>query len=132
MTRAATNKLSCVEPRVPVGERLNVPRDIVCLTNGRYSVRLSARGGGQSQWGKLAVTRWSGDAVCDADGFHIYLRDLEDNFVWSAGYQPTRVLPDAYEFRSGGGVAEIARWNRGIECQLSVGVRSEEHTSELQ
>ena len=122
MTRAATNKLSLVEPRVAGGERLSVPRDIVCLTNGRYSVRLSARGGGQSQWGKLAVTRWSGAAVCDADGFHVYLRDLADNFVWSAGYQPTRVLPDAYEFRSGGGVAEIERWNRGIECQLSVGV----------
>ncbi|HEY3392347.1 MAG TPA: hypothetical protein VGK58_06555 [Lacipirellulaceae bacterium] len=99
-----------------------MPRDIVCLTNGRYSVRFSARGGGQSQWGKLAVTRWSGDAVCDADGFHVYLRDLEDNFVWSAGYQPTRVLPDAYEFRFGGGVAEIARLDRGIGCQLSVRV----------
>jgi cyclic beta-1,2-glucan synthetase len=122
MTRAATNKLSSTEPRAGAGERLCVPRDIVCLTNGRYSVRFSARGGGQSLWGKLAVTRSSGDAVCDADGFHVYLRDLDDNFVWSAGYQPTRVAADDYGFCCHGGIAEIARLDRGIECRLSVSV----------
>ena len=60
------------------------------------------------------------DATCDADGFHIYLRDLDDNFVWSAGYQPTRIAAAQYDFQCKGGIAEIVRVDRGIECRLSI------------
>jgi N,N'-diacetylchitobiose phosphorylase len=130
MTRAASHNLRIAAMRAENGQRQVVPRDVVCLTNGRYTVRFSARGGGQSQWGKLAVTRWSGDPICDIDGFHVYLRDLEDNFLWSAGYQPTRTASDIYEFRSDGDVAEIVRTDRRIECRFSVCV-APEHDCEL-
>ncbi len=76
------------------------------------------------------MTRWSGDAICDADGFHVYLRDLEDNFAWSAGYQPTRVAAADYAFHCDGSAAQIARLDRGIECRLSVCV-APEHDCEL-
>jgi cyclic beta-1,2-glucan synthetase len=130
MTLATSKKLSFTEARLPANERLSVPRDIVGLSNGRYSVRFSARGGGQSHLGKLAVTRWSGDAICDVDGFHVYLRDLEDGFIWSAGYQPTRVAAAKYAFDCDGRVAQIARVDRGIECRLAVRV-APEHDCEL-
>ena len=63
-------------------------------------------------------------ATCD--GFHIFLRDLDDDFVWSAGFQPTRVMPTTYEFQFSSSAAEIARADREIECRLAVCVAPED------
>jgi len=90
------------------------------LTNGRYSVTLRAVGSGVSEFGGFDVSRPPLDLVCDREGFHIYLRDLDENFVWSAGFQPTRVIPETYEFRFSANFAEIARLDREIGCQLCV------------
>ena len=60
------------------------------LSNGRYSVMLTAAGSGYSRWGELAVTRWREDATCDDWGTYVFLRDVESGEVWSASYQPTR------------------------------------------
>ncbi|WP_252727248.1 GH36-type glycosyl hydrolase domain-containing protein [Paracoccus sp. C2R09] len=46
------------------------------LTNGRYSVTLTATGGGVSRWGPMAVTRWHGDPNRDDGGTRIWMRDL--------------------------------------------------------
>ena len=100
------------------------------LTNGRYSVSLAAVGSGVSELCGLDVSRWTADSTCNSDGFHLYLRDLDDQFVWSAGYQPTRVTPDAYEFQFNGAAAEIVRLDREIECRLSICV-APQHDFEL-
>ena len=98
-----------------------LPSQVVArLSNGRYTVRLNGVGSGWSECRGLAISRWLGDATRDADGFYIYLRDLDDNFVWSAGYQPMRVDASQYEFSIGRGVAEIARLDRALECRLAV------------
>jgi cyclic beta-1,2-glucan synthetase len=78
----------------------------------------------------MAVSRWMPDSTCDRDGFHVFLRDLEDGFVWSAGFQPTRAVPDSYEFQFSTSAAEISRTDRGIECRLAVCV-APEHDIEL-
>jgi cyclic beta-1,2-glucan synthetase len=93
---------------------------VASLSNGRYTVRLSEIGSGYSTCQSTAVTRSMPDATCDADGFHIYLQDMADRFVWSAGYQPTRIAPEHYGFQCNGGIAEIVRIDRGIECRLSI------------
>ena len=92
----------------------------VLLSNGRYTVRFTDAGSGYSRLQDTAISRWNSDETRDADGFHIYLRDLEENVVWSAGYQPTRVQPSQYEFRAEPHLAQITRLDFGIECQLSV------------
>jgi cyclic beta-1,2-glucan synthetase len=92
----------------------------VSLTNGRYTVSLSGIGSGFSQYGGAAVTRHTPDPTCETDGFHIYLRDLDDPFTWSAGYLPTRVSPAQYSFRCEAGVAEFVRVDRDVECRLEV------------
>ncbi|MFO0791583.1 MAG: hypothetical protein U0805_19145 [Pirellulales bacterium] len=102
----------------------------VTLSNGRYSVRLNEAGAGQSKLPEFAVTRSIGDEVCDADGFFIYLRDLDDNAVWSASYQPTRATPTQYEFSYQQNVAQFLRVDRGIECRTRVAV-SPEHDCEV-
>ena len=97
------------------------PPQIVTLSNGRYSVRLSEAGSG---YARLEAILPLPDGVAmkspKSDGFHLYLRDLDDGFMWSAGYQPTRVVPSRYEFRAVQNVAEISRVDRDIECRMQV------------
>jgi cyclic beta-1,2-glucan synthetase len=56
------------------------------LSNGEYSVMLTVAGSGYSRWRDIAVTRWREDPTCDPFGCYIYLRDVVDGEVWSAGY----------------------------------------------
>jgi cellobiose phosphorylase len=73
----------------------------------------------------LAVTRWSDDATCDADGIFLYVRDLEDGSYWSAGFQPTAVEPESYDVEFTGGVATFRRMDAGIQLQLEVALCAE-------
>jgi cyclic beta-1,2-glucan synthetase len=95
------------------------------LTNGAYSVQLRYVGTGVSKFHDRAVTRSSGDEVLDTDGIHFYLRDLDDGSSWSAGFQPTCVVPDEYAFSCDDGCAEISRVDFGIACTLRVKVLPE-------
>jgi cyclic beta-1,2-glucan synthetase len=58
------------------------------LSNGRYSVMLTASGAGYSRWRDIAVTRWREDATCDDWGSFVFLRDTQSRGVWSASAQP--------------------------------------------
>ena len=74
---------------------LAAPRTLL-LSNGRYSTMLTTAGSGYSRWNKLMVSRWNEDATCDAQGSYVFLRDVREGHVWSAGYQPTGREPDSY------------------------------------
>jgi cyclic beta-1,2-glucan synthetase len=67
------------------------------LSNGSYSVMLTAAGSGYSRWGEVALTRWREDPTCDPWGYYVFLRDVVDGRVWSAGYQPVGCRPDSYD-----------------------------------
>jgi cyclic beta-1,2-glucan synthetase len=97
-----------------------VAPQVVSLSRGQYTIRLSDAGSGYSQCRGAALCRWFPDETRDADGFYIYLRDLDDAGVWSAGYQPTRVPASRYDFHYAGGVAEIRRVDGDIACALEV------------
>ncbi len=58
------------------------------LSNGRYTVMLTAAGAGFSRWRDIAVTRWREDTTLDDWGSFIFLRDTLRGDVWSAGAQP--------------------------------------------
>lgn len=55
------------------------------LSNGRYSVMLTADGGGYSRWGDIAVTRWREDPTRDDWGSFVFMRDTDSGWTWSAG-----------------------------------------------
>jgi cyclic beta-1,2-glucan synthetase len=103
---------------------------LACLTNGSYTLRLSPRGSGYSEWRGIALTRSSVDRLHDADGFHLYLRDLDDFHVWSAAYQPTRAIADDYQFHHAERGVNIRRLDGDLECSLAVCVALE-HDCEL-
>ncbi len=97
------------------------------LSNGRYTVMLTAAGSGYSVWGKLAVTRWREDVTRDCWGSYIFIRNISTNTVWSAGYQPTVQEPDHYAAVFFEERARITRRDGDITSMLEVVVSPEDN-----
>jgi cyclic beta-1,2-glucan synthetase len=96
------------------------------LSNGRYSVMLTAAGSGYSRWRDLAVTRWREDATSDDWGSYIYLRDLESGRIWSATYQPTSAEPDRYSVNFSEERATFSRQDGDLHTTLEAVVSTED------
>ena len=58
------------------------------MSNGRYSVMVTATGSGYSRWNELAVTRWQADPTEDRLGTYLFLRDVATGDWWSATVEP--------------------------------------------
>ncbi|HUP20921.1 MAG TPA: glucoamylase family protein [Gemmatimonadota bacterium] len=96
------------------------------LSNGRYTVMLTASGSGFSRRGDQAVTRWRPDATRDAWGSWVFLRDVGSGDLWSAGYQPTGAEPDRYEATFSEDRVEIRRVDGPIETTTEIVVSPED------
>ena len=96
------------------------------LSNGRYTVMITAAGSGFSRWEDLAVTRWREDPTCDGWGSYIFLRDTSSGEVWSAGKQPVGKEPDRYEVVFSEDRARIHRTDNSIATSLEVIVSPED------
>jgi cyclic beta-1,2-glucan synthetase len=63
---------------LPTLRRLESPHDVTprthLLSNGRYTVMITAAGSGYSRWNGLAVTRWREDATRACCGTFFFLR----------------------------------------------------------
>ena len=116
MPGAVSRRLSTAATAVP---RLHL------LSNGRYSVMLTNSGGGYSVCRSLAVSRWRPDATRDNWGQFLYLRNVDTGLIWSAGFQPTRAVPDAYEVTFAIDKVEIRRLDGNIETMLEIAVSPE-------
>ncbi|WP_331374867.1 GH36-type glycosyl hydrolase domain-containing protein [Sinorhizobium chiapasense] len=73
------------------------PPEIALLSNGRYGLLLTEAGSGCASWRGLDVTRWREDATQDCWGQFCYIRDLENDKVWSIGRQPICRADATYE-----------------------------------
>jgi cyclic beta-1,2-glucan synthetase len=77
------------------------PHDITprthLLSNGRFTVMVTAAGSGFTRFGDLAVTRWREDTTRDNWGTFVFLRDVNTGEVWSAGFQPSGTEADRYQ-----------------------------------
>ncbi len=108
----------------PMVRRLSAPHAIPphthLLSNGRYTVMVTAAGSGYSRWQDLAVTRWREDATQDAYGSHVFLHDATTRQVWSAGWQPSGTEPDAYEVGFSEDRVEIMRKDGVIATTLEI------------
>jgi cyclic beta-1,2-glucan synthetase len=78
-----TDIMRCFE-HLPAG-----PPRTHLLSNGRYTIMLTAAGGGYSRWREIAITRWHGDATRDDSGSYLFLRDRQLGRTWSATPEPT-------------------------------------------
>ena len=93
------------------------------LSNGQYSVMITAAGGGYSTWNGLAITRWREDPVCDDWGQFFYLRETRLGTTWSAGHMPTGRSAESYTAEFSEHKSEIVRndgiWTTALECIVS-------------
>jgi cyclic beta-1,2-glucan synthetase len=96
------------------------------LANGDYAVMLTAAGSGFSKWRNIAVTRWREDRTCDPWGYYIFLRDVHDGHVWSAGYQPCGVEPESFSAAFHEDRAEFTRRDGVISTRLEILVSGED------
>jgi cyclic beta-1,2-glucan synthetase len=114
----------------PVFRQFTSPHDPTprthLLSNGRYTVMLTTAGSGYSRCAGLAITRWREDATRDHWGTYVFLRDVQSGAVWSAGYQPTGVEPDAYRATFSEDRAELYRRDGAITTTLEVLVSPED------
>ena len=124
----STAKIWDVEP--PGGRRLITAHGATpatqLLSNGRYSVMLTAAGSGYSRWRDLAVTRWREDATCDEWGSYVFLRDVDSGNVWSAGFQPSGAEPDDYDVAFSEDRAEFTRRDGTLTTTMEVLVSAED------
>ncbi|MBS0473483.1 MAG: glycosyl transferase [Proteobacteria bacterium] len=97
------------------------------LSNGSFTVMLTAAGSGYMRWRDIAVTRWREDGTRDNWGSYCFLRDLDSGDIWSAGYQPTVVEPDRYTACFTEDRAEIVRRDGTMTTALEVLVSPEDH-----
>ena len=96
------------------------------LSNGRYSVMLTAAGSGYSRWRDVAITRWREDPTGDSRGAYFFLRDMRSANTWSAGYQPSALEPNSYDVTFSEDRAEIVRRDGDITTTLEVIVSPED------
>ncbi len=96
------------------------------LSNGNYSVMLTTAGSGYSRWQDMALTRWREDPTCDPWGFYIFLRDVFNGHVWSAGYQPIGRESEIYEVDFFEDRAEFRRKDGPIRTVMEIIVSPED------
>src|SRR5271155_4536063 len=96
------------------------------LSNGNYSVMLTAAGSGYSRWRDIALTRWREDPTCDAWGCYIFLRDVFSGHHWSAGYQPIGRESEGYEVAFFEDRAQITRKDGPIRTVMEILVSGED------
>jgi cyclic beta-1,2-glucan synthetase len=122
--------LQIVEEVPAVLRRFRSPHDPTprthLLSNGRYSVMVTAAGSGYSRWRGLDVTRWREDTTCDPWGTYVFLAEEPSGRVWSAGYQPSGVEADSYEAVYAEDSVEIHRTDGPIATTLRVVVSTED------
>jgi len=110
--------------------RFESPHDITprshLLSNGRYTVMITAAGSGFSRWEDLAVTRWREDTTRDCWGTFLFLRDTKSGEVWSAGFQPSGTEMDHYEVVYAEDRAKIMQRDRSLSITLEIVVSTED------
>ena len=93
---------------------------VALLSNGHYSVMVTAAGAGWATWRDLDVTRWREDVTRDCWGQFCYVRDKADNRVWSIGKQPLFRPANIHEHTFHGDRAEFASRAEDIEISWKV------------
>ena len=95
------------------------------LSNGGYSVMVTNAAAGYSTCRGADVTRWREDATRDDHGQFVYIHDLENHHVWSAGHQPTCRPAEVFEALFAADKATFRRLDNSIETRLEITVSPE-------
>lgn len=108
-----------------IDDPLRAKRAVSMLSNGHYSLMLTATGSGYSNWNGLAVTRWQPDPTVDDWGSYIFLRDLKSGEWWSATPGPRSTPEEHTQTVFADEKAEFKKTVGSIESRLECIVATE-------
>lgn len=100
--------------------------EVQLLSNGNYNVMVTNAGSGYSRWKNTGLTRWRQDSTCDNTGAFCFIRDLDNDSVWSNAHQPSLKKADSYEAVFSQGKAEFRRKDFGLETHTEIVVSPED------
>jgi cyclic beta-1,2-glucan synthetase len=92
------------------------------LSNGNYSLLITAAGSGYSRWRETDLTRWRADTTLDNFGTWLYIRDQQTNQLWSASFQPTAIQPATQDVRFYPHTVEFLRRDGNISTRLRIAI----------
>jgi cellobiose phosphorylase len=95
------------------------------LGHGELSTAVTVLGEGFTTWKDLDVSRFREDHALEAGGIYLYVRDHTAESHWSAGFQPTRVVPETYDVAFAIDRIEIRRRDGDIETTAEITVSPE-------
>ncbi|WP_461206771.1 GH36-type glycosyl hydrolase domain-containing protein [Clostridium sp. DL1XJH146] len=97
------------------------------LSNGSYSVMISNSGSGFSKLDDMSVYRWREDVTLDNYGMYFYVKDLEKENIFSATYQPLKIIGDKYEAIFSLDKAEFRRVDGELSTHTEIAVSNEDN-----
>ncbi|MBA8899432.1 glucoamylase family protein [Phyllobacterium sp. P30BS-XVII] len=104
---------------------LSAPRATQIMSNGHYSVMVTANGGGYSRWNGLAITRFQPDPLESGYGTFLFLRDLDSGEWWSATGDPVRAAGEKSTTIFADYKAEFVKENGTIQTTVETIVASD-------
>jgi cellobiose phosphorylase len=108
----------------------NDPPRVHLLGHGALSTLVATTGSGALTWKGLDVNRFREDAVFDAGGIYLYVRNLTAKKLWSGGFHPTCAAPDRYDAAFSIDRVALQRRDGEIETVTEI-VPSPEHPAEV-
>ncbi len=109
------------EPRVYLQtEQANPPAHV--LSNGHYTLMMTASGDGFSACDQIQINRWRPDLTGSGYGSFIYVRNLDSGLTWSSTFHPTRQKPDKYQVDFAHDKIEYRRQDGTIATRMDVTV----------
>ena len=99
---------------------------IHCLTNGSYSLIITAAGSGYSRWREIDLTRWRADTTLDEYGMWLYVQDKDNGRLWSAAFQPTSVSPESQDVHFFPHKVEFERRDGDISLRTSITIAADD------
>ena len=101
------------------------PRTLL-LGHGAYSVMVTSAGGGYSRWRDIDLSRWRTDTTRDSSGNFCYVKDIEQETVWSTAFHPTLHAASSYSVTFAPDRAEFERRDAGIGTLTEIAVSLED------
>jgi len=90
------------------------------LSNGSYSVLITAAGSGSSHWHSTDLTRWRADTTMDSYGSWIYIQDRQPALTWSAGLQPAATQPESQQVHFFPHLVEFLRRDGDVSTRMRI------------
>ncbi len=125
---SGTTRYFAPRPRVgtwPLPADADTRRRRHVLSNGHYTLMLDSAGGGCSFWDGIALTRTGFGATGDVPGQWVYVKDLDDDSLFSIGRAPVGPQAGSCAVEVGPHIASYQRRGRELLCHMDIALSSQ-------